>query len=401
MSARSLARIMDDSPAPAQRESTAAASAKEASEAPYLAIRQLHKHYGAVAALKGIDLEIQRGEFVCFLGPSGCGKTTLLRAVAGLEAQSSGEIWQAGREISHLPAVQRDYGMVFQSCALFPNLTVADNVAYGLLSQRQPRVRVDAKVQSLLDTTGLAGSGDKYPAQLSNGQQRRVALARALAMSPGLLLLDEPLSALDARLRVHLRSEIRALQQRLYVTTIMVTHEQEEALSMADRIVVMNHGVVEQMGTPMEIYLRPATPFVAEFVGKANRLPAIAGGDGTVLLAGQRLFCPQAGNLRAGQEVAAYLRPEDCRILNCTAMPVAGMPQGEEGTPVWNGVVEQMEFLGSHCVAHVETPRLPGRRLQLQFSLATWVQLDIQPGRWLQFSILHQQLKIFPAPKKP
>ncbi|MGE8320886.1 MAG: putative 2-aminoethylphosphonate ABC transporter ATP-binding protein [Comamonas sp.] len=401
-----MARFIEDAPAAVQRPSAVPAAGavaphgSEAGGAPYLSIRQLHKQYGTFTALKSIDLDIQRGEFVCFLGPSGCGKTTLLRAIAGLEAQSGGEIWQAGREISRLPAAQRDYGIVFQSYALFPNLSVADNVAYGLISQRQPRARVEAKVQSLLDTVGLPGSGDKYPAQMSGGQQQRVALARALAMSPGLLLLDEPLSALDATVRVHLRNEIRALQQRLYVTTIMVTHDQEEALSVADRVVVMNHGVIEQVGTPMEIYLRPATPFVAEFIGKANRLPAIAGGDGTVLLAGQRLFCPQAANLRAGQEVVAYLRPEDCRILNCTAMPVAGMPADEEGAHAWSGVVEQMEFLGSHCVAHVETQRLPGHKLQLQFSIATWAQLDIQPGRWLQFGIQPQQLKIFAVDKQ-
>ena len=289
-------------PAPAaMMEPARPALAAVQDESPYLSIRRLHKQYGAFTALKAIDLDIERGEFVCFLGPSGCGKTTLLRAIAGLEAQSSGEIWQAGREISLLPAAQRDYGIVFQSYALFPNLTVADNVAYGLVSQRQPRARVEAKVQGLLDTVGLPGSGDKYPAQMSGGQQQRVALARALAMSPGLLLLDEPLSALDATVRVHLRNEIRALQQRLHVTTIMVTHDQEEALSVADRVVVMNHGVIEQVGTPMDIYLRPATPFVAEFIGKANRLPAAAEGNGMVIVAGQRMYCPQASHLRAGQ----------------------------------------------------------------------------------------------------
>lgn len=397
-----MARLADDAhalaaPQPAAAPMAAVPGGKQAENGPYLSIRSLHKQYGAFTALKGIDLDIKRGEFVCFLGPSGCGKTTLLRAIAGLEAQSGGQIWQAGREISRLPAAQRDYGIVFQSYALFPNLTVVDNVAYGLVSQRQPRARVEAKVQNLLDTVGLPGSGGKYPAQLSGGQQQRVALARALAMSPGLLLLDEPLSALDATVRVHLRNEIRALQQRLYVTTIMVTHDQEEALSVADRVVVMNHGVIEQVGTPMDIYLRPATPFVAEFIGKANRLPAVAGGDGTVLLAGQRLHCPQAGHLRAGQEMVAYLRPEDCRVLNCTAMPMAGEPSSEEGGNVWSGVVEHIEFLGSHCLAHVEPQRLPSKRLQLQFSIATWAQLDIQPGRWLQFGIDPRQLRIFAA----
>ncbi len=395
-------------PAPARPAARAAAAPAhppaptgEGGGAAYLSIRRVHKHYGAFAALQGIDLEIERGEFVCFLGPSGCGKTTLLRAIAGLEPHSSGEIWQAGREISRLPAAQRDYGIVFQSYALFPHLTAAENVAYGLVSQRQPRALVQAKVQGLLDTVGLPGSGGKYPAQMSGGQQQRVALARALAMSPGLLLLDEPLSALDATVRVRLRSEIRALQQRLHVTTIMVTHDQEEALSVADRVVVMNHGAVEQVGTPTDIYLRPATPFVAEFIGKANRLPVLAAGRGLLLLAGQPMHCPQAGPLAAGQEAVAYLRPEDCRVIQCTALPVAGahpLPQGEQ---VWSGRVEHIEFLGSHCLAHVEPQRLPGRRLQLQLSMADWARLDVQPGRWLQFGIPPERLTVFAVPATP
>lgn len=363
--------------------------------APYLDIRHLHKRYGSFTALQSVSLQIQRGELVCFLGPSGCGKTTLLRAIAGLEAQTSGEVWQDGKNISELPAAQRDYGIVFQSYALFPNLTVADNVAYGLVSQRQPRSLVAQKVHALLETVGLSGSGPKYPAQLSGGQQQRVALARALAMSPGMLLLDEPLSALDATVRVHLRNEIRALQQRLYVTTIMVTHDQEEAMAIADRVVVMNHGVVEQVGTPMEIYQRPATPFVAEFIGKANKLQAIAAGDGGITLGGHKLFCPQTPQLAKGQALDVYLRPEDCSVHNCTAMPPAASVPPATGAPVWTGRVEHMEFLGATCIVHAEVPRLPEQRIQLQLSLAQWTQLDVQPGRWLQFSVNATQLKIF------
>ncbi len=373
----------------------AAARPADKDDAPYLDIRHLHKRYGAFTALQSINLHIQRGELVCFLGPSGCGKTTLLRAIAGLEAQTSGEIWQDGKNVSELPAAQRDYGIVFQSYALFPNLTVADNVAYGLVSQRQPKNLVAQKVHSLLETVGLSGSGAKYPAQLSGGQQQRVALARALAMSPGLLLLDEPLSALDATVRVHLRNEIRALQQRLYVTTIMVTHDQEEAMAMADRVVVMNHGVVEQVGTPMEIYQRPATPFVAEFIGKANKLQAIAAGDGGITLAGQKLYCPQAPRLSQGQGLHVYLRPEDCTVHNCTAMPPIGAAPAPQGVPVWTGMVEHLEFLGAVCIAHLDMQRLPEKRLQLQLSPTQWAQLDVQPGRWLQFSVNAQQLKIF------
>ena len=213
-----------------------------------------------------------QGEFVCFLGPSGCGKTTLLRIIAGLETQTAGRILQGERDISVLPPAERDYGIVFQSYALFPNLSVADNVAYGLVNRKVAKATAAARVDELLKLVGLPGSGAKFPAQLSGGQQQRIALARALATSPGLLLLDEPLSALDALERVRLRQEIRSLQRKLGVTTIMVTHDQEEALSVADRIVVMNHGVIEQVGTPMEIYRDPATPFVADFVGKINVL---------------------------------------------------------------------------------------------------------------------------------
>jgi iron(III) transport system ATP-binding protein len=206
----------------------------------YLQISGLAKRFGSFTALRDIDLEVAKGEFVCFLGPSGCGKTTLLRAIAGLDIQDEGRILMAGRDVSKAPPAMRDFGIVFQSYALFPNLTVDDNVGYGLVNRGQPRAQIKARVAELLELVGLPEQGPKYPLQLSGGQQQRVALARALATSPGLLLLDEPLSALDARVRVHLREQIRDLQKRLGVTTIMVTHDQEEALTMADRIVVMN-----------------------------------------------------------------------------------------------------------------------------------------------------------------
>ncbi|MFO1295178.1 MAG: putative 2-aminoethylphosphonate ABC transporter ATP-binding protein [Rubrivivax sp.] len=239
----------------------------------FLKLEGIRKQFGSFTALQGVDLAIDKGEFVCFLGPSGCGKTTLLRIIAGLEAQTAGRIEQAGRDISRLPPALRDYGIVFQSYALFPNLSVADNVAYGLVNRKVGKAEIRARVSELVRLVGLPGSEEKFPAQLSGGQQQRIALARALATSPGLLLLDEPLSALDAIVRVHLRQEIRSLQRKLGVTTIMVTHDQEEALSVADRIVVMNHGRIEQVGTPMQVYRDPASPFVADFVGKVNVLP--------------------------------------------------------------------------------------------------------------------------------
>ncbi|MDE0459008.1 MAG: ATP-binding cassette domain-containing protein, partial [Chromatiales bacterium] len=217
------------------------------SNGSYLRIRRLTKKFGEFTALADISLDVLEGEFVCFLGPSGCGKTTLLRAIAGLDIQTAGTVEQGGADISALPPSERDFGIVFQSYALFPNMTVARNVAYGLESQRRSRADVRERVRELLDLVGLPDQGDKYPAQLSGGQQQRIALARAIAMSPGLLLLDEPLSALDAKVRARLRYEVKSLQRRLGITTIMVTHDQEEALTMADRIVVMNHGVIEQV----------------------------------------------------------------------------------------------------------------------------------------------------------
>src|SRR5262245_43907144 len=223
-----------------------------AAGAPYLRVRDLVKRFGPFIALKEVALDVSRSEFVCFLGPSGCGKTTLLRAIAGLDPQDQGTIEIAGRDVSRLPPAARDFGIVFQSYALFPNLTVFDNVAYGLVNRRRAKAEIAGRVGDLLALVGLHDQGSKYPVQLSGGQQQRVALARALATSPGLLLLDEPLSALDARVRVRLRDEIKALQRRLGVTTIMVTHDQEEALAMADRIVVMNQGVIEQVGTPAD-----------------------------------------------------------------------------------------------------------------------------------------------------
>ena len=249
---------------------------------PYLRIENLWKRFGDFTALQSISLDIFEGEFVCFLGPSGCGKTTLLRAIAGLDIQSEGRIEQAGKDISALPPAERDFGIVFQSYALFPNLDINKNIAYGLENRRLPRADINARVKELLDLVGLRDQSIKYPAQLSGGQQQRVALARALATSPGLLLLDEPLSALDARVRVHLRSEIKDLQRTLGVTTVMVTHDQEEALTMADRIVVMNQGVIEQIGTPEEIYGQPASAFVADFIGTMNFIPGTVSEAGSV-----------------------------------------------------------------------------------------------------------------------
>jgi iron(III) transport system ATP-binding protein len=277
------------------------------SKQAYLHIENLTKHFGEFVAVRQLSLEIFSGEFICFLGPSGCGKTTLLRAIAGLDPQSSGSITQGEKDISNLPPSERDFGIVFQSYALFPNLTVFQNVAYGLENQRLPKVEIRKRVTELLQLVGLPEQTEKYPAQLSGGEQQRVALSRALATSPGLLLLDEPLSALDARVRAALRHEIRALHERLGVTTILVTHDQEEALSMADRIVVMNHGRIEQVGTPEEIYSTPASPFVADFIGVMNFMHGEITSSGTVRIGENSINC-ETRDIQDGRKVRLTVR---------------------------------------------------------------------------------------------
>ncbi|MGJ7521207.1 putative 2-aminoethylphosphonate ABC transporter ATP-binding protein [Variovorax sp. LT1P1] len=356
----------------------------------YLELQGIHKRFGSFTALDDIHLSIGRGEFVCFLGPSGCGKTTLLRIIAGLEMQTAGRVVQAGRDISVLPPSGRDYGIMFQSYALFPNLTVAQNVAYGLVNRKQSRAQVAPRVDELLKLVGLPGSGGKYPAQLSGGQQQRIALARALATSPGLLLLDEPLSALDAIVRVHLRNEIRSLQRELGVTTVMVTHDQEEALSVADRIVVMNHGVIEQVGTPMQVYREPASPFVADFVGKVNRLKAVAEGDHWFRCGEKRLQCAprDGGDFRPGREVAMYLRPED-RVIG------AGV---RDDDPLrCEGTVRHIEFLGGNCLAEVDVQGMHGQPLQLQYSLNQMDEFGVHEGASVRFALRADRLRVFPV----
>ncbi len=349
----------------------------------FLKLSGIGKRFGSFTALEHIDLEIDKGEFVCFLGPSGCGKTTLLRIIAGLETQSDGRIEQAGRDISVLPPAQRDYGIVFQSYALFPNLTVADNVAYGLVNRKLPRDQARARVSELVKLVGLPGSEDKYPAQLSGGQQQRIALARALATSPGLLLLDEPLSALDAIVRVHLRSEIRSLQRKLGVTTIMVTHDQEEALSVADRIVVMNHGRIDQVGTPMQVYREPASPFVADFVGRINVVPAVAEAGGRVRLGPTSFVCPH--DAQPGDAVKIYLRPED----------VLARPIQPGDSNVFDATIDKVEFLGSYCLVRVTGPALGEHKLTVYLSLNFLAEHALEVGGSLLLRLLPDRMRLF------
>ena len=239
-------------------------------ENTFLELKHINKKFGKFTALDDINLTINKGEFVCMLGPSGCGKTTLLRIIAGLEKPTDGQVFINGKDVTKLPPGKRNFGIVFQSYALFPNMTVRQNIAFGLKRKKLSQKETEDRIKNVLRQVNLEDQIDKYPAQLSGGQQQRIALARALVVSPDFLLLDEPLSALDAKVRLKVRKEIRALQQKLGITTIMVTHDQEEALTMADKIVVMNNACIMQKGTPVEIYDEPCNPFVADFIGSIN-----------------------------------------------------------------------------------------------------------------------------------
>jgi iron(III) transport system ATP-binding protein len=351
----------------------------------FISIRGLTKSFGSFQALKGIDLDIARGEFVCFLGPSGCGKTTLLRAIAGLDQQNSGTIEMGGRDVSLAAPSERDFGIVFQSYALFPNLTVADNIGYGLVNLRRPSREIAERVEELLALVGLADQGRKYPIQLSGGQQQRVALARAIATSPELLLLDEPLSALDAKVRLRLRDEMRSLQQRLGVTTIMVTHDQEEALALADRIVVMSDGRVEQVGSPEEIYRRPATPFVADFVGHMTFLDAVVTGPGRVKVGDLDLIVANATPFAVGTPVRLAMRPEEVRTRSITA----------ETPNRFDATIGDLSFLGSFCRAHLEPTNSRSTRIAADFSANAMRDLGLAPGQTRSVAFPPEALHVF------
>jgi iron(III) transport system ATP-binding protein len=357
-----------------------------------LRLEGIHKAFGSFVALQSIDLAIRSGELVCFVGPSGCGKTTLLRIIAGLEAQTRGRVIQNGRDLSTAPPSARDYGIVFQSYALFPNLTIHANVAYGLVNRRKARAAIDARVRELLTLVGLPDSGPKYPSQLSGGQQQRIALARALATAPSLLLLDEPLSALDAKERERLRGEIRRLQRRVGVTTVMVTHDQEEALSMSDRVVVMNAGRIEQVGTPLEVYERPATPFVADFLGKVNVLDAVCLGSGRYRV-GQVELATRANGIGTGEAVRLYLRPED-RVL-ADSGPVESLPNALRGR------VEHVDFLGTYCLAALDVEGFEGQRLLVYFSLNQALEMNVREGATIPFAVRGERVRVFARPHDP
>ena len=300
----------------------------------YLDLSHLEKTFGTLRVVKDFNLTVEKGEFISLLGPSGCGKTTVLRMVAGFEHPSTGAISIAGQNVVGLKPNQRNIGMVFQAYALFPNLTVAQNVGFGLKVKGAAKPEIEHRVAEMLALIGLSDLGSRYPFQLSGGQQQRVALARALAPKPSVLLLDEPLSALDAKVRVSLRNEIRAIQRELGITTIFVTHDQEEALSMSDRVVVMHEGIADQVGTPFEIYNRPATRFVAGFVGTLNTLEA-------------RVLDPASGRVALGGTEITLARPLPPGTATLGLRPEAvSLGQGSRGTGL-AATIREVDFLGS------------------------------------------------------
>ena len=305
----------------------------------FLDISHLQKHFDNHTVVKDFSITIEKGEFVTFLGPSGCGKTTILRMLAGFVPPSGGNIVLDGQDVTRLRTNQRSVGMVFQSYALFPNMTVAQNIGFGLKVAKLPQDRIDAKVQEMLTLIKLDKLAYRYPSQMSGGQQQRVALARAIATHPKVLLLDEPLSALDAKIRISLRAEIRALQRALNITTVFVTHDQEEALSISDRIVVLNEGGVEQIGTPSEIYNFPRTRFVASFIGTLNHVEATVHdvASGTVRIGNQTLRSGHPlQSMQPGQRCLLALRPE---AISLTA------PDASKNN--LQAVVDDVSFLGS------------------------------------------------------
>jgi putative spermidine/putrescine transport system ATP-binding protein len=305
----------------------------------FLTLTGIRKTYGAEVVVKDFSLTVERGELVTFLGPSGCGKTTTLRMIAGFETPTEGSICIDSRDVTHLGARGRAIGMVFQAYALFPNMTVERNVAFGLKVAGKPATEIRGRVDEMLALIKLPELADRFPHQLSGGQQQRVSLARALAPSPRILLLDEPLSALDARIRALLREDIRALQRKLGITTIFVTHDQEEALSISDRIVVMNAGAIEQVGSPSDIYNRPRTRFVASFVGTLNTLQGVIVDPAQGLIrVGPALLRARGAveGAKAGETRALALRPEALRL---------GPPAN--GTNALTGAIEDVTFLGA------------------------------------------------------
>jgi len=310
----------------------------------FIELSHIHKHFSGAVAVDDFNLNAEQGEFISFLGPSGCGKTTTLRMIAGFELPTRGKVTLAGQDMTFVPPNKRKVGMVFQSYALFPNMTVAENIGYGLKIAGKPKGEIKTRVDEMLALIHMENFLTRYPGQLSGGQQQRVALARALAFRPQALLLDEPLSALDAKIRVELRLEIRRIQQQLGITTVYVTHDQEEALSLSDRIVVMSQGRVEQIGTPYEIYKTPATEFVASFVGQLNLIPI------KILNLTERQVQLNGYTINAGRLAEKFSPESPCLAVR----PEEINPGKVEGHNNLQGIVESIHYLGSIVRLRVE-----------------------------------------------
>jgi putative spermidine/putrescine transport system ATP-binding protein len=376
------AHVLRDGPDVAA--TAAVATALPAPRIGRLRIRNLSKRFGEMAALRGFELDVRGGEFISLLGPSGCGKTTALNCLAGLLQPDDGEIEVDGTSVVATPPERRRFGMVFQSYALFPHLTVGRNVAFGLEMQGVAKAQVRERVDRVLALVRLRDQHDKYPAQLSGGQQQRIAIARAVVTEPRLILMDEPLSNLDAKLRLEMRTEIRRLHQTLGLTTIYVTHDQEEALSLSDRIVLMQQGVIRQVGTPREVYAEPASVYAANFLGSRNLLPVrvvalTAGGAEVVTETGTRLTGAARGALAPGDAAVAAIRPEDVSVVE----------RGGEGANTVGGVVETVEFLGREVELSV--------RSGLPEPIIARTDIPMGQGEAVSLRLPRERLFVFPT----
>ena len=354
----------------------------------FLSIRGLSKSYGDLQAVSDFDLEVPKGELVAFLGPSGCGKTTSLRMIAGLVPATSGRILVGGQDLTHVPTHRRDMGLVFQNYALFPHMSVARNIAFGLEMRKVGREEIARRVGEAIALVHLAGKEAQHPGQLSGGQQQRVALARALVVRPSILLLDEPLSNLDAKLRDEMRNEIRDIQRRLGITAIFVTHDQGEALTMCDKVVVMNQGRLEQFGTPIDLYERPRTAFVASFVGRSNRLRAVAR-NGEAEFAGERIAVP------AGLDgpVDLMIRPHRIALSPASAEAPVGGRGRVEGRYEVVGVVARSIFAGDMLQYDIE---VDGQIVSVELGTQGG-ETVLEPGAWVRLSWRGQDCFVYGA----
>ena len=347
----------------------------------FLTLTDITKTFGTTTVVRDFNLDVEAGEFISFLGPSGCGKTTVLRMIAGFEKPTSGTIKVGGTDVTALPASRRKIGMVFQAYALFPNMSVRENVAFGLRIAGMSGREITSRVGEMLDLIALSHLADRYPYQLSGGQQQRVALARALAPRPNLLLLDEPLSALDAQIRASLRDDIRRIQRELGITTVFVTHDQEEALSVSDRVVVMHAGRADQIGTPSEIYNRPKTRFVADFVGKLNTFTAEQVGPQSLHFAGTDVGGLDLSSVAANGAITVALRPE-AMSLNRRSTDTQSLP----------GRVLRSSFLGSVIRAQVD---VAGTAVSIDMFNRAGVTVPAQ-GAQTEIWFAHDDLVILP-----